>query len=156
MRDTHSLFAIDSRLREALSALDDFVDLDTGEILDGYEKQVDVLLSPTAPGTAFALGEQTKDPVTMYLNDYATIPANLAGVPGISVPGGLVDGLPYGLQFTAPAREDARLYEVGAAVEALVTRRGGSPVWAQAPELEKGAQRRTGAERATTTDGGAA
>ncbi|MEO4038645.1 Asp-tRNA(Asn)/Glu-tRNA(Gln) amidotransferase subunit GatA [Micrococcaceae bacterium Sec6.3] len=119
-------------------------------------EQVDVLLSPTAPGTAFALGEQTKDPVTMYLNDYATIPANLAGVPGISVPGGLVDGLPYGLQFTAPAREDARLYEVGAAVEALVTRRGGSPVWAQAPELEKGAQRRTGAERATTTDGGAA
>ena len=43
-------------------------------------EQVDVLLSPTAPGTAFALGEQTKDPVTMYLNDYATIPANLAGV----------------------------------------------------------------------------
>ena len=104
-------------------------------------EQVDVLLTPTAPIPAFRLGEQTKDPVTMYLNDLFTIPANLAGVPGISVPGGLVDGLPYGLQFMAPAREDARLYEVGAAVERLVTERQGHPVWAQAPDLQKGAER---------------
>ncbi|MCG7423102.1 Asp-tRNA(Asn)/Glu-tRNA(Gln) amidotransferase subunit GatA [Micrococcus porci] len=104
-------------------------------------EQVDVLLTPTAPIPAFRLGEQTKDPLTMYLNDLFTIPANLAGVPGISVPGGLVDGLPYGLQFMAPAREDARLYEVGAAVEKLVTEREGGPLWARVPEQHPGAAR---------------
>ena len=82
----------------------------------------------------------------------ATVREVLAGVPGISVPGGTVDGLPYGLQFTAPAREDARLYAVGAAVEELVTARRGTPVWAEAPELEKGAAR---AETRTTAGGAA-
>src|SRR6476661_8786138 len=64
-----------------------------------FEK-ADVLLSPTAPTTAFKLGEKLDDPVAMYLNDLATIPANLAGVPGISVPSGLADedGLPTGVQ----------------------------------------------------------
>ena len=90
--------------------------------------------------------------MTMYVNDLATIPANLAGVPGMSVPGGVVDGLPYGLQLMAPAREDARLYEAGAALERLVAQRRGGPVWAEAPELEKGAQRATTA----TTAGGRA
>ncbi|MDY6054729.1 Asp-tRNA(Asn)/Glu-tRNA(Gln) amidotransferase subunit GatA [Micrococcus sp.] len=113
-------------------------------------EQVDVLLTPTAPTPAFELGAQTADPVTMYLNDIATIPANLAGVPGVSVPGGLVDGLPFGLQLMAPAREDARLYAAGAAVERLVEERLGGPVWAQAPELEKGAERAA----ATTPAGG--
>ena len=62
-------------------------------------EQADVLVSPTAPTTAFRLGEKLDDPLAMYLNDIATIPANLAGVPGISVPAGLAaeDGLPVGL-----------------------------------------------------------
>ncbi len=62
-------------------------------------EQADVLVSPTAPTTAFKLGEKLDDPLAMYLNDLATIPANLAGVPGISLPSGLADedGLPVGL-----------------------------------------------------------
>ena len=81
-----------------------------------FEK-ADVLLSPTAPTTAFRLGEKLDDPLAMYLNDIATIPANLAGLPGISVPVGLAeeDGLPVGLQILAPALADDRLYRVGAA-----------------------------------------
>ena len=74
-------------------------------------EQVDVLVSPTAPTTAFELGEKLDDPLAMYLNDLATIPANLAGVPGISVPAGLADedGLPVGFQILAPALADDRL-----------------------------------------------
>ena len=69
-----------------------------------------MLVSPTAPTTAFKLGEKLDDPLAMYLNDIATIPANLAGVPGISVPAGLADedGLPVGFQVLAPALADDR------------------------------------------------
>ncbi len=68
--------------------------------------QADVLVSPTAPTTAFPLGDKLDDPLAMYLNDIATIPANLAGVPGMSLPSGLADedGLPAGIQILAPAR----------------------------------------------------
>ena len=74
----------------------------------------------------------------MYLQDLATIPANLAGVPGISVPAGLADedGLPVGLQVLAPALADDRLYRVGAAVEAALTARWGAPILTTAPDLE--------------------
>ncbi len=65
-------------------------------------KNVDVIAGPTAPTTAFAIGEKTDDPITMYLNDIYTIGANLAGLPGISVPCGFVDGLPVGLQLVGP------------------------------------------------------
>ncbi|MCW2846677.1 MAG: gatA 2 [Marmoricola sp.] len=90
----------------------------------------DVLVSPTAPTTAFRLGEKLDDPLAMYLNDIATIPANLAGVPGISVPVGLAqeDGLPVGLQIVAPALADDRLYRVGAALEAALERQWGGPL----------------------------
>ncbi|QIK83953.1 Asp-tRNA(Asn)/Glu-tRNA(Gln) amidotransferase subunit GatA [Sanguibacter sp. HDW7] len=99
--------------------------------------QVDVLVSPTAPTTAFKLGEKLDDPLAMYLNDIATIPANLAGVPGISVPNGLSDdGLPVGFQILAPAKADDRLYRVGAALEAALENVWGAPLLAQAPELE--------------------
>ena len=100
-------------------------------------EQVDVLVSPTAPTTAFRLGEKLDDPVAMYLNDLATIPANLAGVPGISVPSGLAeeDGLPTGVQVLAPAMADDRVYRVGAALETLLTDRWGGPLLARAPEL---------------------
>jgi aspartyl-tRNA(Asn)/glutamyl-tRNA(Gln) amidotransferase subunit A len=63
---------------------------------------VDVIAGPTAPTTAFAIGEKTDDPITMYLNDIYTIGANLAGLPGISVPCGFADGLPVGLQLVGP------------------------------------------------------
>jgi aspartyl-tRNA(Asn)/glutamyl-tRNA(Gln) amidotransferase subunit A len=92
-------------------------------------EQADVLVSPTAPTTAFRLGEKLDDPLAMYLNDIATIPANLAGVPGISVPSGLApeDGLPTGVQVLAPALADDRLYRVGAALESLLTQQAGGP-----------------------------
>ncbi|MFL6100435.1 MAG: Asp-tRNA(Asn)/Glu-tRNA(Gln) amidotransferase subunit GatA [Actinomycetales bacterium] len=101
-------------------------------------EQADVLVSPTAPTTAFKLGEKLDDPMAMYLNDIATIPANLAGVPGMSLPSGLADedGLPAGIQLLAPATADERLYAVGAALEALLVDRWGGPLLARAPELE--------------------
>ena len=99
--------------------------------------QADVLVSPTAPTTAFKLGEKLDDPLAMYLNDVATIPANLAGIPGLSVPNGLSDdGLPVGFQVLAPAKADDRLYRVGAALEALLEAQWGGPILAKAPELE--------------------
>jgi aspartyl-tRNA(Asn)/glutamyl-tRNA(Gln) amidotransferase subunit A len=102
---------------------------------DAAFAQADVLISPTAPTTAFKLGEKLDDPLAMYLNDVATIPANLAGVPGISVPGGLADGLPVGIQFLAPVREDARLYRVGHVLESLLEDKWGGPLLAKVPDL---------------------
>jgi len=101
-------------------------------------ERADVLISPTAPTTAFRLGEKLDDPLAMYLNDLATIPANLAGVPGISVPSGLADedGLPTGVQVLAPATADDRVYRVGAALEALLAERWGGALLDRAPELE--------------------
>lgn len=99
--------------------------------------RVDVLATPTAPTTAFKIGEKLDDPLSMYLNDVATIPANLAGVPGISLPVGLApeDGLPVGIQFLAPAREDARLYNVGGALEQLLVAEWGGRLLDRAPDL---------------------
>ena len=104
---------------------------------DAAFAKVDVLASPSAPTTAFKLGEKIDDPLAMYLNDLTTIPANLAGVPGIQVPMGLAaeDGLPTGIQFMAPVREDARLYTVGAALEQLLEAQWGGPILAKAPAL---------------------
>ena len=110
---------------------------------DAAFAEVDVIATPSAPTTAFRLGEKIDDPLQMYLNDVTTIPANLAGVPGISVPSGLAeeDGLPVGIQFLAPAREDARLYRVGAALEALLVDQWGGPLLDRAPSLTNGATR---------------
>jgi aspartyl-tRNA(Asn)/glutamyl-tRNA(Gln) amidotransferase subunit A len=107
-----------------------------------FEK-VDVLVSPTAPTTAFTLGEKLDDPLAMYLNDLATIPANLAGIPAMSLPSGLAteDGLPAGFQILAPAMADHRLYQVGAALETLLEKKWGGPLLNEAPRLtESGAQ----------------
>ena len=103
--------------------------------------KADVLVSPTAPTTAFKFGEKIDNPLAMYLNDIATIPANLAGIPGMSIPNGLADedGLPSGLQILAPAREDARLYKVGAALEAWHEEVWGKRMIDFAPELKVGA-----------------
>ena len=100
--------------------------------------QCDVLVSPTAPTTAFKIGQKVDDPLAMYLNDIATIPANLAGIPGISLPIGTApeDGLPVGIQFLAPAREDARLYHVGAVLESIYEAKWGQTMMDFAPEIE--------------------
>ncbi|WP_435203328.1 Asp-tRNA(Asn)/Glu-tRNA(Gln) amidotransferase subunit GatA [Janibacter sp. GS2] len=96
----------------------------------------DVLVSPTAPTTAFRFGEKTDDPMAMYRGDIATIPANLAGVPGMSLPSGLAeDGLPAGFQILAPAMADDRLYTVGAALEQRLVSAWGGHLLEQAPEL---------------------
>ncbi len=97
--------------------------------------QADVLVSPSAPTTAFKLGEKLEDPLAMYLNDIATIPANLAGVPGMGLPMGLApeDGLPTGIQIMAPAHEDARIYSVGATLEALLEQSWGHTLISRAP-----------------------
>ena len=99
--------------------------------------QADVLVSPTAPTTAFKIGEKANDPIAMYLNDIATIPTNLAGIGGMSVPSGLAqeDGLPAGFQIMAPAMKDDRMYQVGAALEAALLTKWGKPILASAPVL---------------------
>jgi aspartyl-tRNA(Asn)/glutamyl-tRNA(Gln) amidotransferase subunit A len=81
-----------------------------------YEK-FDVLLGPTSPTTAFKIGEKTDDPLAMYLNDVFTIPSNLAGAAAISVPCGLSDGLPVGLQLLGPPQSEALLFKVAYAYE---------------------------------------
>ncbi len=100
--------------------------------------QVDVLVSPTTPTTAFPIGERTDDPMSMYLADLCTIPSNLAGNAAISVPCGLApeDGLPVGLQIMAPVLADDRAYRVGAAAEAAFTERWGHPLLAGAHGLD--------------------
>ncbi|QKS70445.1 Asp-tRNA(Asn)/Glu-tRNA(Gln) amidotransferase subunit GatA [Paenalkalicoccus suaedae] len=79
--------------------------------------QYDVLIGPTAPTTAFKIGENLDDPLTMYANDILTIPVNLAGVPAISVPCGLVDGLPVGLQIIGRHFDEQMVYRVAHAFE---------------------------------------
>ena len=81
-------------------------------------EQVDVLVAPTCPTVAFRLGEKLDDPLAMYRQDIASIPSNLYGGPAMSVPCGLSDGLPVGLQVMAPTMRDELLYRVGAAFEA--------------------------------------
>jgi len=100
-------------------------------------EQVDVLVSPTTPTTAFPLGERVDDPMAMYLADLATIPSNLAGNAAISVPVGRSadDGLPVGLQVMAPALADDRVYRVGAALEGALTERWGHLLVEEAPVL---------------------
>ena len=90
-----------------------------GADLDRAYESVDVLVSPATPTTAFRLGEKVDDPLAMYLFDLCTLPLNLAGHCGMSVPSGLSpdDALPVGLQIMAPALADDRLYRVGAAYE---------------------------------------
>jgi aspartyl-tRNA(Asn)/glutamyl-tRNA(Gln) amidotransferase subunit A len=104
---------------------------------DAAFDQVDVLVSPVTPTTAFGIGERADDPMAMYLADLCTIPSDLAGNAAISVPCGLADedGLPVGLQVMAPAMADDRLYRVAAAAEAAFTARWGQPILSGAKGL---------------------
>ena len=87
------------------------------DFTDAFEN-VDVLLTPTAPSAAFAIGEKTDDPVQMYLNDIFTVPASMAGLPAISVPGGLsAEGLPLGLHLITKPFDEETLFRAADALE---------------------------------------
>src|SRR5690349_4283999 len=107
-----------------------------GDFAAAFE-QVDVLVSPTTPTTAFPIGERADDPIAMYLADLCTIPSNLAGNAAMSVPVGLADedNLPVGLQIMAPVLADDRCYRVGAAVEKALESRWGGPLLKEAKGL---------------------
>ncbi|MGY1735591.1 Asp-tRNA(Asn)/Glu-tRNA(Gln) amidotransferase subunit GatA [Geodermatophilus sp. SYSU D00684] len=102
----------------------------TRDFSAAFDGGVDVLVSPTSPTVAWPLGARVDDPLAMYAADLCTLPASLAGVPAISVPCGLSEGLPVGLQVMAPALADDRCYRVAAAVEAAQ----GAPLADRLPE----------------------
>ncbi len=92
-------------------------------IVEDFQKafdSADLLISPTAPTTAFRLGEKTGDPLTMYMSDICTIPVNLAGLPAISIPAGLSEGLPVGLQIIGPAFSENRLLAAARGAELAI------------------------------------
>jgi len=93
-------------------------------ILQEFQKafeDVDVMLTPTSPSTAFAIGEKIHDPIQMYLNDVFTVPASLAGLPAMSLPGGLSgEGLPLGLHLIARPFDEEMLFRVGGVLESAV------------------------------------
>ncbi|MDP1628330.1 Asp-tRNA(Asn)/Glu-tRNA(Gln) amidotransferase subunit GatA [Parvibaculum sp.] len=92
--------------------------------------EVDVLLTPTAPSAAFAIGEKTDDPLSMYLNDVFTVPVNLAGLPGISVPAGLSsDGLPLGLQLIGRTFDEETLLKAAYAIEQAADFKAAPEAW---------------------------
>jgi aspartyl-tRNA(Asn)/glutamyl-tRNA(Gln) amidotransferase subunit A len=78
---------------------------------------VDLILTPTSPTVAFKLGERTADPLAMYLSDYYTVPMPLAGIPAISIPAGLADGLPVGVQLAGPAFSESKILDAAHALE---------------------------------------
>jgi aspartyl-tRNA(Asn)/glutamyl-tRNA(Gln) amidotransferase subunit A len=83
-------------------------------------EQVDFVVTPTSPTVAFELGERTADPLAMYLSDYFTVPMPLAGIPAVSIPCGLSDGLPVGFQIAGPAFSEARILDAAYALERAI------------------------------------
>jgi aspartyl-tRNA(Asn)/glutamyl-tRNA(Gln) amidotransferase subunit A len=83
-------------------------------------ERYDFIVTPTAPGVAFALGAKTADPLAMYLNDACTVPMSLAGIPAISIPNGLSDGLPVGFQIAGPAFSENRILDAAHALEKAI------------------------------------
>jgi aspartyl-tRNA(Asn)/glutamyl-tRNA(Gln) amidotransferase subunit A len=88
---------------------------------------VDFIVTPTAPTVAFRLGEKTGEPLAMYLNDYCTVPMSLAGIPALSIPSGLSEGLPVGFQMAGPAFSENRLLDAAHALELAIGFDGGLP-----------------------------
>jgi aspartyl-tRNA(Asn)/glutamyl-tRNA(Gln) amidotransferase subunit A len=80
-------------------------------------ERFDLLASPTSPTAAFKLGERTANPLAMYVSDVLTIPSNIAGLPGLSIPCGLSEGLPVGLQLIGPQFSENALFRAGHALE---------------------------------------
>ena len=84
----------------------------TDEFIEAF-KNVDALIGPTCPNTAFDIGSRAQDPLAMYLTDIATISANLAGIPAMSIPAGFdEDGMPIGLQIMAPQLAEAKMFNI--------------------------------------------
>ena len=83
-------------------------------------ERFDLIVTPTSPWTAFELGSKTDDPLAMYLNDFCTVPMSLAGIPALSIPCGLSDGLPVGFQLAGPAFSESRLLDAAHALERAV------------------------------------
>jgi aspartyl-tRNA(Asn)/glutamyl-tRNA(Gln) amidotransferase subunit A len=83
-------------------------------------ERVDLIVTPTSPTVAFKLGERTDDPLAMYLSDACTVPMPLAGIPAISIPGGLADGLPVGIQLAGPAFSENRILDAAYALEQAI------------------------------------
>ncbi len=99
-----------------------------------FASGVDALVAPTSPTVAFRFGSRTADPVSMYLSDACTLPVNMAGLPGLSIPCGLSEGLPVGLQLIGPAWGELELFRLGRAYEAITA--GEEWRWVQPPGLE--------------------
>ena len=81
------------------------------------QEDYDLIIGPTAPTPAFKIGDEISDPITMYMNDVLTIPVNLAGLPGMSIPAGFADGMPVGLQLIGKSFDESTLYKAGYAFE---------------------------------------
>ena len=101
-------------------------------------ERFDFVVTPTSPWTAFELGSKTADPLAMYLNDFCTVPMPLAGIPAISIPSGLSDGLPVGFQLAGPAFSENRLLDAAYALERAIGFDG-----SQASDMSRGADRAT-------------
>jgi aspartyl-tRNA(Asn)/glutamyl-tRNA(Gln) amidotransferase subunit A len=91
----------------------------SGDFKAAWER-FDFVVTPTSPGVAFELGAKTADPLSMYLNDYCTVPMPLAGIPAISIPSGLSEGLPVGFQLAGPAFSENALLDAAYAIEQAV------------------------------------
>jgi aspartyl-tRNA(Asn)/glutamyl-tRNA(Gln) amidotransferase subunit A len=91
-------------------------------------QQFDFIVTPTSPWTAFELGAKVADPLAMYLNDFLTVPMSLAGIPAISIPSGLSDGLPVGFQLAGPAFSESRLLDAAYALEQAIGFDGTRPI----------------------------
>jgi aspartyl-tRNA(Asn)/glutamyl-tRNA(Gln) amidotransferase subunit A len=83
-------------------------------------ESVDLVITPTSPTVAFKLGERSANPLAMYASDVLTVPMSLAGIPAISIPGGLSEGLPVGIQLAGPAFSENRIFEAAHALERAV------------------------------------
>jgi aspartyl-tRNA(Asn)/glutamyl-tRNA(Gln) amidotransferase subunit A len=109
-------------------------------------ERFDFVVTPTSPSVAFELGAKTSDPLAMYLNDYCTVPMSLAGIPAISLPNGLSEGLPTSFQIAGPAFSENRILDAAFALERAIAF-DGAPAREQGPDAPRGLGRPEGARR---------
>jgi aspartyl-tRNA(Asn)/glutamyl-tRNA(Gln) amidotransferase subunit A len=140
-------YALSSGYYEAYYGTAQKVRTKISEDFDDVFESFDFIVTPTSPWTAFELGSKTDDPLAMYLNDFCTVPMSLAGIPAISIPCGLSDGLPVGFQLAGPAFSEGRLLDAAYALEQAAgfdgspARSAGrsSEAGGRTPESERGA-----------------